>query len=262
MVYYAIVKKRQNKIHVLRVIQSFRTVLNQRRSGSNRGRFAYEGNMIIDTTHPEYIAKWRNAGPNRFNGAYYYSLEIGRNIIPNVRTDRNWITINVKGVGASHSIVFVHNNKRPENYEWLRTYGYKDLILVCGIPETCEKLQHIGTPIYLPLSIDVAEVEQYQVDTKTKELAFAGRKTKRDGIHLPDGIDYLENLPRDELLGEMAQYKTIYAVGRTALEARALGCKIKTYDPRFKSAARWKVLDNKDAAKILQKKLDEIDGVK
>lgn len=217
--------------------------------------------MIIDTSHPEYIRKWREAGENRHNGAYYYSQEIVRNIIPNVQTDRNWITVNLKGVGASHSIVFVHNNLRPDHYEWLRTYGYKDLILVCGIPDTCTKLSHIGAAIYLPLSVDVAEIEAYKVEEKTKAAAFAGRKVKRDGSRLPDGIDYLEGLPREELLRSMAEYETIYAVGRTAIEAKILGCKVKPYDPRFKSAALWKVLDNKDAAAILQEKLNEIDGV-
>ena len=88
--------------------------------------------MIIDHTHPNYLRKWRNAGLNQFNGAYYYSKEIVENIIPNVETDRNWITVNVKGVGLNHAIVFIHNNLHPENYEWLKFYGYKDLVLVCG----------------------------------------------------------------------------------------------------------------------------------
>ena len=86
--------------------------------------------MIIDHTHPEYLKKWRAAGKNQFNGAYYYSQEIVDNFIPNIETSRNWITVNVKGVGCNHAIVFVHNNLRPENYEWLRFYGYKDLVLV------------------------------------------------------------------------------------------------------------------------------------
>ena len=54
--------------------------------------------------------------------------------------------------------------------------------------------------------------------------------------------------------------ETVYAVGRTASEAKALGCKLKPYDPRFPKVSFWKVIDNKDAAKILQEKLNEIDG--
>lgn len=215
--------------------------------------------MIIDHTHRAYIQKWNRAGINQFNGAYYYSKEIAENIIPRIKTDRNWITVNVKGVGCDHAIVFIHNNKQPSNYEWLRKY--KDLILVCGIPETVEKVAHLGKAIYLPISVDVNYVRQFRTD-KTKDTAFVGRPAKRHGIELPEGTDYLEGLPRDQLLKAMAEYKTVYAVGRCAIEARILGCKLKAYDPRFPDVKRWKILDNKKAAKMLQAELDKIDGVK
>ena len=182
------------------------------------------------------------------------------NFIPNIETSRNWITVNVKGVGCNHAIVFVHNNLRPENYEWLRFYGYKDLVLVCGIPETVEKVAHLGKAIYLPISVDVDYVKQFRTD-KTKEAAFVGRPSKKKYGELPDGIDLLEGLPREELLKRMAEYKTVYAVGRCAIEAKILGCKLKAYDERFPKVSRWKVLDNMDAVKILQKQLDQIDGV-
>ena len=214
--------------------------------------------LIIDHTHPKYRQKWLNAGRGKYNGAFYYSKEIVRNIIPNVRTDRNWITVNVPGVGADHSIVFIHNNLHPEHYDWLR--DYKDLVLVVGIPETIEKVAGLGKVIYLPLSIDVAEVKAYKVKEKTKGSAFVGRPAKRRNVELPDGIDFIEYLPRKELLRKMAHYETVYAVGRCAIEAKALGCKLKAYDPRFPKVSRWKVLDNKDAAKLLQTELDLIDG--
>ena len=216
--------------------------------------------MIIDHTHPDYLRKWRNAGLNQFNGAYYYSKEIVENIIPNVETDRNWITVNVKGVGLNHAIVFIHNNLHPENYEWLKFYGYKDLVLVCGIPETCEKVAHLGKAIYLPISVDVDYVKQFRVEEKTKSSAFVGRPAKKKYGKLPDGIDFLEGLPRDELLRAMAEYKNVYAVGRCAIEAKILGCKLKAYDNRFPKVSRWKVLDNLEAAKLLQEELDRIDG--
>ena len=216
--------------------------------------------MIIDHTHPAYIRKWQNAGLNQFNGAYYYSQEIVENIIPNIETDRNWITVNVKGVGCDHAIVFIHNNLHPENYEWLKFYGYKDLVLVCGIPETVEKVAHLGKAIYLPISVDVDYVKQFCVEEKTKGTAFVGRPAKRKGLTLPDDIDCLEGLPREELLKRMAEYKTVYAVGRCAIEAKILGCKLKAYDPRFPKVSRWKILDNKDAVSMLQEELDRIDG--
>lgn len=219
--------------------------------------FCFGRNMIIDHTHPAYKLKWEHAGTNKWNGAFYYSQEIVKNIIPLVQTDRNWITVNLPGVGCDHSIVFIHNNKHPERYEWLRIY--KDIILVCGVPETVDKVKHIGKAIYLPLSIDVGYVAQFRTD-KTKDAAFVGRPAKRRGIELPDGVDIIEGLPREEMLEQMAQYKTVYAVGRCAIEAKVLKCRLKAYDPRYPKVSKWKVLDNKDAAKLLQEELDKIDG--
>lgn len=214
--------------------------------------------MIIDHNHRAYREKWSRAGKNKYNGAFYYSKEIVANIIPNVKTDRNWITVNLPGHGVDHAIVFVHNNLHPENYDWLTRY--KDLVLVCGIPETVDKVKHIGRTIYLPLSIDVEAVKKFKVKEKTKDAAFVGRPAKRQGLELPAGIDYLENLPRQRMLEQLAQYKEVYAVGRCAIEAKALGCRLKAYDPRFPKVSRWKALDNRQAAKMLQEMLDEIDG--
>ena len=193
------------------------------------------------------------------NGAYYYSREIVKNIIPYVNTDRNWITVNVEGAGCNHAIVFIHNNLQPERYEWLRLYGFHDLILVCGLEETCSLVRHLGTPIYLPLSIDLKHMEKFQGIEKTKGTAFAGRKGKISLGELPEGIDYLYGMKRERLLKHMAEYRNIYAVGRTAIEAKALGCNVLPYDKRFPDPEIWRVLDNREAARILQEKLDILD---
>lgn len=219
--------------------------------------------MIIDHNHIEYRKRWDKAGANRYNGAFYYSKEIVKNIIPNVETDRNWITVNLPGIGAEHSILFIHNNLHPENYDWIKTYGYKDIVLVCGMPETVDKVAHLGKAIYLPLNIDVEYVEQFKAEEKTKDVAFVGRPAKRksiEGITLPADVDILEGIKRQDLLPKMAQYKSVYAVGRTALEAKVLGCRIRKYDPRYPKTSVWKVLDNFEAAMMLQKMLDDIDG--
>lgn len=213
--------------------------------------------MIIDHDNKIYRTQWSLAGEGRYNGAFYYSKEIVKHIIPRVETDRNWITVNARSQGADHSVVFIHNNLRPDLYDWLSIY--KDLILVCGIEETCAKVSHLGTAIYLPLSIDVDEVKSHKVRRKTKDVAFAGRRDKIT-FDLPSaGIDFLTGMPRPLLLDEIAKYKKIYAVGRTAIEAKALGCELLAYDPRFPDVELWKVLDNKDAAAILQDKINEID---
>lgn len=210
--------------------------------------------MIISHENELYVATRKREG-GKHNGAYYYSVEICKNIIPKIKTKRNWVTINIPPVGKDHSIVFIHNNLHPSYYEWLRRY--EDLILVCGVPSTCEKVAHIGKAIYLPLSVDVADVEQYKT-AKTKEVCFAGRKQKREraGFH---SIDILEDLPREELLREMAKYKQVYAVGRTAIEGKILGCEILPYDERFPDPSIWKIMDNSEAVPLLQKALDEVE---
>ena len=222
--------------------------------------------MIYDHTNEWYKLRWKYSGVNQYNGAYYYSKEIVRSIIPNIDTDRNWITVNIPQnnhapqfakCGASHSIVFVHNNLHPENYEWLKRYH--DLILVCGVKETMEKVEHLGTPIYLPLSIDVEEVRKHR-KRKTRGTAFAGRVAKSTKCKFPGNVDFLMGIPRDDLLDSMARYRRIYAVGRTAIEAKVLGCEILPYDERFPDPDRWIVMDNSEAVGILQRQLDIIDG--
>ena len=217
--------------------------------------FAWRRNMIIDHDHEEYRAKWEKIGTGKYNGAFYYSKEIVKNIIPNVETDYNWITILVPGVALDHSIVFVHNNLHPEYYDFLA--GCKDLILVCGIKETCEKVKHLGKTIYLPLSIDVGYVKQF-ARPKTKGTAYVGRKEKTRFGTLPKGIDYIHGLKREDMLPVMAEYENVYAVGRTAIEAKALGCIVLPFDRRYPDPELWKVIDNKDAARMLQKEIDRI----
>lgn len=217
--------------------------------------------MIISHTHPRYQRRREAAWKNRYNGAFYYSKEIVKNIIPEVETDRSWITINIPGEGTNHAIFFVHNNLQPESYDWIRQYGFQDVLLVCGTEETYEHYNEEGRhkAIYLPLSIDTEYVKQFRAPEKTKKVAFAGRKNKTIFGNLPEGIDYLCDMKREDLLTRMAEFEQIYTVGRTAIEAKILGCEVLPYDVRYPDPGRWKVIDNKDAAKLLQEKLDMID---
>ena len=220
--------------------------------------------MIIDHTHPLYVKKRNSMSQDgKYNGAYYYSKEIVKNIIPNVKTDRNWITIRLPEmtVHPDHSIIFIHNNRNPNYYSYLR--NYKDCILVCSLPTTAENLRFFGKTIYLPLSVNVKQVEKYRVKEKTKEIAYAGRKLKLSYFNnrVPKDVEVLSGMPQSSLLREMAKYKTIYASGRTAIQAKILGCKVLPHETNFPDSSIWKVIDNRESAKMLQKMLDEIDGV-
>lgn len=197
------------------------------------------------------------------NGAYYYSKEIVENIIPRVKTDRPWVTVNMNRA-IDRAIVFIHSNiSIEEKYSYLG--DYEDLILVCSVPETMEVVAKYGTPIYVPLSVDVDYVSSFRVEQKSQQAAWAGNRWGFKEIDLmnylpPAGVDFLTNMPRDEMLRKMATYYTVYAIGRCAIEAKILGCNVKTCDHRFPDSNIWKVVDNKEAAKILQEELDKIDG--
>ena len=219
--------------------------------------------MIIDHTHPLYVKKRNNMTQDgKYNGAYYYSKEIVKNIIPNVKTDRNWITIRLPEMTEhpDHSIIFIHNNRNPNYYSYLR--DYKDCILVCGLPHTAENLRFFGKSIYLPLSIDVEMVKKYRVKNKTKEIAYAGRKLKLNYTNnrVPKDTPVLSGMSQSQLLREMAKYKKIYASGRTAMQAKVLGCEVLPHETNFPDSRFWKVVDNSEAAKMLQKLIDEIDN--
>lgn len=216
--------------------------------------------MIFDHNSYEYMCRWLRIGKDKHNGAYYYSKEIVKNIIPHIETSYNWVTINAPGRCWNHSIVFIHDNLHPEWYRWLNNYD--DLVLVCSLPFAAENMKKICPKhrvILLPLSIDTKYVKQFRTE-KTKKAAYAGRLAKlsdkipEERRAIPDGIDILGGTNREELLKAMAPYETIYAVGRTAIEAKCLGCKIGIYNSLC-PVDNWEVLDNKDAAKILQKML-------
>jgi len=219
------------------------------------------GEILIAYDTPDYVHRWESlSDANKKNGAYNYSKEIVHNIIPRVKTNRPWVTLNQPFYCKERAIVFVHGNLHPDSYDWFG--GYRDTIMVASLESTAETLRKRGhrQVIVVPLSIDTKYLGKFKVKRKTKQVAYAGRPEKKKLGELPEGIDLLEGLERDDLLREMAKYKQIYAVGRCAIEAKALGCEILPFDHRFPDPSIWKVVDNCEAAEILQRELDRIDG--
>lgn len=217
--------------------------------------------MIIDHTDNRYRLKRRSMGGGKHNGAYYYSRELTERIIPRVETDRSWVTLNLPPDGCvDHAIVFIHNNLAPQRYDWLSQYD--DLVLVCGVPATVEKVKHLGHAIYLPLSVDVDFVKKFRrPEGERHGTAYVGRKAKLQysTVALPRDVDYIHGLNRRELLEAMSKYEKVYAVGRTAIEAKILGCEVLPFDARYPDPSLWRVVDSTEAAGMLQKELDKID---
>ena len=217
--------------------------------------------MIIDHNDADYQrvlnAPTKRRKENRYNGGYFCSKDIVEEIIPRVKTDRSWITINVQKC-CDHSIFFVHNYLHPEWYEFIKNYN--DVILVCHHQSVIDKVKHLGQAILVPTFIDVDYVSKFKTE-KTKDTCYVGRRAVRQGLLLPDGIDYIENVPREDLLTELAKYRKAYCIGRTALEAKALDVEVLPFDPVWNDTSYWQVFDVKEAAKLLQDRLNRIDGV-
>ena len=197
------------------------------------------------------------------NGAFYYSKEIYENIIPRIKTDRNWVLVNIDGCCYDHAIVFIHNNKNPEHYYWLK--DYKDLILVCSNIKTLKFMIEMFPKfhcILIPLSIDKKYVEKFKVKRKTKDTVYFGRLEKCPVEVLEnDKIDKIVGNERDKLLKEVAKYKNAYAIGRCALEAKCLNCNVKSHRGEYKNID-FKLLDNSEIIPELQQILNDIDKVK
>lgn len=220
---------------------------------------------IIDTTDPNYVALRKQLTKGKYNGAYYYSQEIAKNIIPLVKTDRPWNTLGARCLGLQpNAIVFLHHNINHDRvYGWMRG-RVRNNIFVVNAYSTYSYIQRRGWPvIYLPNSVDVEYVKQFRTE-KTKEACYAGNRWrfKQNDIkkYVPAGTDFPpEELPREELLKFIAPYKKCYAIGRCAVEAKILGCEVENCDSRYEGVD-WTILDNKDAAKLLQEALDQIES--
>lgn len=214
--------------------------------------------MIIDHTHPEYQERLKEIGKGRYNGCYYYSKEIVENIIPRVKTMRDWNVIG-RDVAGMHDgmIVFLHDNATPWNYDWLKKY--KDLVLVCSSGYTRQSVIYSGKTILLPMSIDTEYVKQFRTK-QTKDTCFVGNEWVKENCHtpIPDNVDFFSSLPREELLKEVAKYKRAMAIDRCAQEVQVLGLELLPIKTSYHCDS-FEVLDNRDAAKILQAELDKID---
>lgn len=216
--------------------------------------------MIIDHNHPGYVAIRKKCGTGKYNGCWYYSNEIVKNIIPNVKTWRSWNTVGRELDGMQdHMIVFLHDNSTPWNYAWLKKYD--DLVLVCSSEYTAKSVAYSGHVVLLPMSIDTEYVNKFRTE-KTKDTCFVGNVWVRSNnfSKIPGNVDFLSSLPREKLLKEVAKYKRAYAQDRCAQECIVLGCELLPIQTNYHCDNVGEVVDNRQAAEMLQKELDKIDG--
>lgn len=201
----------------------------------------------------------------KHNGLWYYAHTIVDKIAPLLDTKRPIDAIGKQTCGCvDDAIVFIHSNiNTEETYGWLRRYN--NLIMVCNCQATADALHKMfpyDHQIVLPVSVDVEEVLSHK-HKKDQEECYAGNMWdfKKPDIErlVPPTAHRFGVMPREQLLDVISRYKKVYAVGLTAVEARILGAEIGVCDSRFPDPDYWQPLDYKDAAKMLQQKIDEID---
>lgn len=215
--------------------------------------------MNITTNHEGYKKARRATGQGKYNGAYYYAKEIEKNIIPRVKTWREWNTVGRELDGMHDGmIVFLHDNSTCWHYEWL--HKYEDLVLVCSSQYTADSVKYSGNVILLPMSVDTKYVKKFATK-KTKDTCFVGNIWVYENMvgELPEGIEILSGLPRNKLLAELARFRRAICIDRCAIEAKVLDCELIPIDTRYHVDNVGKVLDNREASEILQQKLDELD---
>lgn len=132
--------------------------------------------MIIDHNHAFFRRKWGLVKDIESSEVYVRSQEITEKIIPQIKTNRSWVTVNVPGACVDHAIVFIFGD--TEQYTWLKKF--KDLVLICEDPETCKKVKSLGKAVYVAAESTIEFVEELQkalddIDKPKK------KKEKEDG---------------------------------------------------------------------------------
>lgn len=220
--------------------------------------------MTIGTDHPTYRFSRLRKHHGLYNGAYFYAKEIEDIILPKINHSRVTIVTAGSVIFSSHqipdrAIIVCHHNINP-----VGTYGRylnRGMLWITSKKSTMKKLKDANEKaVYIPLSIDTKYVKKFR-QKKTKDIAFVGNKWgfKRHYLNnLPDNIDQLYNLPREELLTEMAKYKTIIAEGRCNIEAQVLGCKVKL--PSYGSGidvVKREVVDSREVIDLWKKAIQD-----
>lgn len=185
---------------------------------------------ILGTQTPKFTSWHAKQGAGKNNGAYWYSKEIEEIILPEINANVVIIT-----AGATlykpwelpdHLIIVCHDNRTTR-----QSYGHlfnKKALWICSKESTVQTLSSYGEKgIYIPLSIDMEYVKQFKAK-KTKNIAYVGNPWgfKRSYLNsLHKNIKQLNGLEREDLLREMAKYKSVIAEGRCLMEAQTLGAK-------------------------------------
>lgn len=194
---------------------------------------------IVGTKSDRYQAWRARQGIGRNNGAYWYAKEIENIILPELSHLNLWINT----VGANFftpreipkgAVIVCHDNiNTVRTYMKLFRLG---VLWICSKQEVADILtEHGEKAVYIPLSVDTEYVKQFKRKRRTKDTAYVGNAwsfKKKYLSSLPDNIDQLNGMEREDLLKEMAKYRNVIAEGRCLIEAMVLGANwsLPTYE--------------------------------
>ena len=218
--------------------------------------------IIQDHNTTEYLIAQSTLKSGKFNGAYFYSKEIVESFIPNIKTTYNWQTINHQ-TAPEHTIVFVHSNNALERYDYLLKYN--DIILVCSTHNSLNQLKRKGHKkvIYVPLSIDTDYLDNFKNHNKKEGIIATGNQwaftTETKNYFKNNNIKHYYDIPREELLTLIANAETVYAIGRTAMEAIYLGANVIQPDKEYPVEKYTTYYKQEDAIRILQEEINKYD---
>lgn len=197
---------------------------------------------IIGTKRPEFL-KWQLQNPKaKYNGSYFYALELENIILPQIASDKvvNTVGTTIYEELPRGTVIVAHSS-----YEVLRVYrDYlgKGYTWVCSFPNLRDDFANAGeNTALIPMSVDLSKLEKYRGIEKTKDTAFMGNvwkyKTNYFSENVMGKVDVISGIPREEALRIMASYKKVICEARCAIEAQYLGCEIitPTYDKGFNS---------------------------
>jgi hypothetical protein len=218
--------------------------------------------IIQDHNTTEYKAAQSKLNRGKFNGAYFYSKEIVDCFIPQIKTTYNWQTINHQKA-PEHCIVFVHSNNALHRYDYL--LKYKDIILVCSTHNSLNELKKKGHKkvIYVPLSIDTDYLDNFKMDKKYGTIAAGNLwafTPETKVMFIRNRIKHYHDIPREDLLKLMAKSKTVYAIGRTAMEAIYLGANVIQPDKEYPVEKYTTYFTQKQAIEILRKEIERYEA--
>jgi hypothetical protein len=217
--------------------------------------------IIQDHNTNEYKIAQARLKSGKFNGAYFYSKEIVDCFIPKIKTSYNWQTINHQ-TAPEHCIVFVHSNNALYRYDYLLTY--RDIILVCSTHNSVKELKKKGHKkvVYVPLSIDTEYLSQFKNEYKNGTIAAGNLwaftpQTKQFFIH--NGIKHYHDVEREDLLRLISKSETVYAIGRTAMEAIYLGANVIQPDKEYPVEKYTTYFTQKKAISILKRHIKKFE---